>query len=41
MFITIHNSQALEKTQVPYNLWVDQENVVNIHTKKFDLNHKE
>jgi hypothetical protein len=37
---TIHNSQALEVTQIPYNWWVDQEIVVYIHNGVL-LNHKE
>jgi adenine C2-methylase RlmN of 23S rRNA A2503 and tRNA A37 len=28
---TIHNSQALETTQIPYNWWMDQKNVYHIY----------
>jgi hypothetical protein len=36
----IHNSQAMETTQKPYNWWMDQENVIYIHNGVL-LNYKE
>jgi hypothetical protein len=32
---SIYNSQALETTQMTYNWWMDQENVVRIHTLEY------
>jgi hypothetical protein len=40
MFIPALLSQALERTQVPYNWWMDQKNMVYIH-KVLSLSHKE
>jgi hypothetical protein len=37
---TIHHSQNLETTHMPYNWWMDQENVVHIHNELL-LSHKE
>jgi hypothetical protein len=37
---TIHNTQAMEATQMPYNWWMDQENVVYMHNEVL-LSHKE
>jgi hypothetical protein len=38
--VLIHNTQALETTQIPYNRWTDQEIVVYIHNGVL-LSHKE